>query len=363
MVSRPLGSPLFPYTTLFRSGPDHHVAHARSRPGTRRGEGGAPDQVQVRRAPRTVLARGRAVLLPGERPGGPRPAPVHAERDDRPVRRRHRHTLRALHRRDGHAGDGRAVHRPRGGTGGAAVPAAGRRPADALPGRARPAPRARRVPAALAGRQRLRAQLRRLREVRDARPEPVLLRRVGRFRLRRLPGARQRRTLAGGAGTARGAAHGRLGARGRDRGAVRPGGQRAGVRLPALAPGARAALPAVRREIANRTNSQRETRDTWPYAGSWGVSDGSTGRRNRTPPARGPRRCPGSSCPGMWRSSWTATAGGPRSADCRAPRGTRSAPSGWWTCSRAPSRWAWGRSRCTPSPPRTGSGRRTRCAS
>ncbi|GAA3064980.1 hypothetical protein GCM10020000_55830 [Streptomyces olivoverticillatus] len=42
-------------------------------------------------------------------------------------------------------------------------------------GRARPAPGPRRLPVALACRQRLRAQLRRLREVRDARPQPVLL--------------------------------------------------------------------------------------------------------------------------------------------------------------------------------------------
>jgi hypothetical protein len=73
------------------------------------------------------------------------------------------------------------------------------------------------------------------------------LRRCG---LRRLPGARQRRTLAAGPGTARRAADGGLGDRGRVRGAARAGGQRAGVGVSALAPGAGAAVPAVRREMS-----------------------------------------------------------------------------------------------------------------
>ena len=77
---------------------------------------------------------------------------------------------------------------------------------------------------------------------------------AGRLRLRRLPGAGECRTVAADPGTPRRAAYGRLGDRGRERAAARPGGQRAGVRLSALASGARAALTPVRREdLAEKT--------------------------------------------------------------------------------------------------------------
>ena len=48
------------------------------------------------------------------------------------------------------------------------------------------------------------------------------------------------------------------------------------------------------------------------------MSDG----RRRTRPGRGRRSCRSRRCRSTWRSSWTATAGGPRSAACPAPRAT-----------------------------------------
>ena len=110
------------------------------RHGTGAGGGprGAADQVEVRRAARTVQPRRRAVLRARQRAGRPRAAAVHAGRDHRAVRRRHRHRLRPLHRGHRDAGDGGTVHRPRGRAGRAAVPAAGRRAAHARRGRPRP---------------------------------------------------------------------------------------------------------------------------------------------------------------------------------------------------------------------------------
>ncbi|CAK7284711.1 hypothetical protein SGPA1_30584 [Streptomyces misionensis JCM 4497] len=85
--------------------------------------------------------------------------------------------------------------------------------------------------------------------MRHARSEPVLLGRLRRLRVCRLPGARERRTLAGDPGPAGRAAYGRLGDGRRRRGAVRPRGQRTRLRVPALAPGTRTAVAAVRGKV------------------------------------------------------------------------------------------------------------------
>ncbi len=179
-----------------RGGPDHHPPHPPPRQGPRGGARRAQDQVEVRRPPGAVLARGRAVLQPEQqRAGRSRPAALHPGGDDRPVRRIDRDRLRPVHRGDGHAGDGGTVRRERGPAGRPAVPAAGRRPAHAGRRGARVAPGAGRVPAALARGQRVRRDLRRLREMRHGGTQPVLLAPGRRRALPGLPRARMCRTL------------------------------------------------------------------------------------------------------------------------------------------------------------------------
>ena len=118
----------------------------------------------VRRTRQQV--RGPAGAVHPRRPAdlrGPLAGRRAAGRDAGVLRRPDRRRLRPLHLRHRDARDGRAAHRGGAGAGHPAVPAAGRRPADAGRGGARPRPGAGRLPAALAGRGGLRRVLRRLR--------------------------------------------------------------------------------------------------------------------------------------------------------------------------------------------------------
>ena len=117
----------------------------------------------------------------------------------------------------------------------------------------------------------------------------------------------------------------------RQRAAAPPRGQRARRRVPAVAPGARAALAAaVERDLRRgrrATVSRRPTRL----------------RRAAAAPVRGPAaadRRPASWCRGTSPWSWTATAAGPSSAGCPGPRATRRARRRCSTSSRARSRSA-----------------------
>ncbi len=177
---------------------------------------------------------------------------------------------------------------------------------DAGRGQHEPAAGARRLPAALAGRQRLCAELHRLRPVRRARAEPGLLGRDGRIGVPAVPPGGRGGSARGGPRAAGRAADRGLGDRGRQRAPASPGGQRAGRRLPALAPGARCARcglwSADEEDRAVPVRRQRgvegRTADAWFPAAAARVRS----RRLRTRPARGRRRSRWSSSPSTWRS-------------------------------------------------------------
>ena len=91
--------------------------------------------------------------------------------------------------------------------------------------------------------------------------------------------------------------------------------------------------------------------------------DGRSWPPPRTSPGPARRPSPPSSSRSTWRSSWTATVAGPRSAACPERPVTRPARARCWTASTAPSSWASSTCRPTRSRRRTGSARPTRCAS
>ena len=146
------------------------------------------------------------------------------------------------------------------------------------------------------------------------------------------------------------------------RGASCPGGQRARVRLSALASGARPALAAVRGEVT-RAQGARERARHGDVRGMLGLAV--TGVTYKTPephpsgatPAEDPRRARAQA---RRRRDGRQRPLGQGARAARAPRATRSVRASSWTSSRAASRWASRTSRCTPSPRRTGSARPTR---
>ena len=226
------------------------------------------------------------------------------------LRRRDRPRLHRLHRRD------RRCSRRRCGS----PRSTSRRPSSTScsparcarsPARARPGPRPRRLPAALARRRRLGAELPRLREVRGARAAPRVQHPGRRRRLPRMPPARARARRRRRRSAARGAAHRRLGRRRRVRRAAPARGQRARHRLPPVAHRARAALARVIVETQPEPQANPIPTDRRP----------STPSRSRTRAVRRPPRSRPTSCRSTSRSSWTATAGGPTRAGCPRTKG------------------------------------------
>ena len=325
----------------------------RARPGPGGGQGGAPHQVQVRLPARAVHPRRRAALrrpLAGHR---------HPGRDARrPTARRSSPTT------------------PRYTAGTAMLETAERLTAEErepaiqqfllLVGGLRsladgdhdPRPGARRLPAALAGGGRLGAGVQRLRPLRRARPAPGV-----------------RRPAAGGSvcpqcrppGSA--APHPQtlelLAALlagdwddGRRQRAARAGGrQRPGRRLPAVAPGARAALAAAGGALMSAA----------PPIGRIGPGCGRRDRpghrRRRTRPAPGRPPSRAELVPRHVAMVMDGNGRWAKRAGCPAPRGTRPARPRCSTWSRARSRSASRTCRRTRSRPRTGGARRTRCGS
>ena len=260
---------------------------------------------------------------------------MHAGRDARAVRRPDRRRLPALHRRAPRCSRPPSGSPPRRGSprsSSSCCSSAGCAPSsDAC---ARAGAGARRLPAAVAGGRRLRAALRGLRALHAPRAAPVLHRRGGRRRVRRLPAA----------------------------GLGRTGPRRPSTCSRALLTGDWVTADASERGTAGRaagwwrrtcsgTSSAACARCRWSSAPTHVTRSAARGRtrrsgttrsrRDRTPSGvRPPADARASWCPGTSRSSWTATAGGPRRAGCRGPRGTRRARRRCSTSSTARSRSA-----------------------